>query len=78
VQTVDNALRENTMKSRPLIVALSLTLAAGAAAAVLSRGSVEPASQAGQPCMEPLSADAIPRVVVIGHRPAATLAANRS
>ena len=77
------------MKSRPLIVALSLALAAGAAAAALSRGSAEPASQAGQPCMEQAMADGIarvvvtatrevPRVVVIGHRPAAALAATRS
>jgi hypothetical protein len=77
------------MKSRHLIVTLSLTLAAGAAAAALSRGSVEPAaSQSGQPCMEQVSEDGIarvvvtatrdiPRVVVIGHRDAATLAANR-
>ena len=77
------------MKSRHLIVTLSLALAAGAAAAALSRGSAEPALQAVQPCMEQVAEDAIPRVVVtatrevprvvvIGHRPAAALAANRS
>ena len=76
------------MKSRHLIATLSLTLAAGAAAAALSRGTAEPAPQGAQPCMEQVAADAIPRVVVtatraiprvvvIGHRPAATLAANR-
>lgn len=75
------------MKSRYLIVTLSLALAAGAAAAALSRGSAEPASQAAQPCMEQPGAEGIarvvitatreiPRVVVIGHRPAAALAAN--
>jgi hypothetical protein len=76
------------MKSRHLVITLSLTLAGGAAAAALSRGTVEPASQASQPCMEQVSEDAIPRVVVtatreiprvvvIGHQPAATLAAHR-
>jgi len=76
------------MKSRYLIVTLSLALAAGAAAAALSRGSAEPASQAAQPCMEPAAAEGIarvvvtatreiPRIVVIGHRSAAALAANR-
>ena len=74
------------MKSRYLIVTLSLALAAGAAAAALSRGSAEPAWQAAQPCMEPAAGIArvvvtatreIPRIVVIGHRSAAALAANR-
>jgi hypothetical protein len=76
------------MKSRHLVITLSLTLAAGAAAAALSRGTAEPASQASEPCMEQVSygaiprvvitaAHEIPRVVVIGHRPAAALAANR-
>jgi Flp pilus assembly protein CpaB len=76
------------MKSRHLIVTLSLALAAGAAAAALSRGGAEPASQAAQPCMEQPAADGIarvvvtatreiPRIVVIGQRPAAALAANR-
>jgi hypothetical protein len=74
------------MKSRHLIVTLSLALAAGAAAAALSRGSAEPATQAAQPCMEQAvegiarvvitATREIPRVVVIGHRPAAALAAN--
>ena len=76
------------MKSRHLIATLSLTLAAGAAAAALSRGSAEPVSQAAQPCMEQVADDRIPRVVVtatrevprvvvIGHRRAAALVANR-
>ena len=75
------------MKSRYLIVTLSLALAAGAAAAALSRGNAEPVSQAAQPCMEQPGPEGIarvvitakreiPRVVVIGHRPAAALAAN--
>lgn len=75
------------MKSRYLIVTLSLALAAGAAAAALSRGNAEPASPAAQPCMEQPGPEGIarvvitarreiPRVVVIGHRPAAALAAN--
>ena len=75
------------MKSRYLIVTLSLALAAGAAAAALSRGSAEPASQAAQPCMEQPGVEGIarvvvtasreiPRVVVIGHRLPAAVAAN--
>ena len=75
------------MKPKHLILTLSLTLAAGAAAAALSRGNAEPGSQAAQPCMEQPGADGIarvvitakreiPRVMVIGHRSAAALAAN--
>jgi hypothetical protein len=64
------------MKSRYLVVTLSLALAAGAAAAALSRGSAAPASQAAQPCMVITASREIPRVVVNGHRPAAALAAN--
>ena len=78
------------MKSRHLILALSLTVAAGAAAAAaLSRGATAPASPAVNPCADQASADAIPRVVVtasreiprvvvMGHRPAAASAATRS
>jgi hypothetical protein len=84
---IDHDLRGSVMKSRYLIVALALALAAGAAAAALSRGNAEPATQTAQPCMEQPGAEGIarvvitatreiPRVVVMGHRPAAALAAN--
>ena len=65
------------MKSRHLIVTLSLTLAAGVAAAALSRGPGEPVPQPAGPCMEQVTdiprvtvtaTREIPRVVVIGHR----------
>ena len=57
------------MKAKHLILTLSLTLAAGAAAAALSRGAADPARQNPvTECDDQASTGAIPRVVITARR----------
>lgn len=57
------------MNAKPLILILSLTLAAGVAAAAISRGTANPARPASVAgCADQVSEDAIPRVVVTARR----------
>ena len=65
------------MKTRRLVLALGLALAAGASLAALNRGGHEAASPVTEPTSNPIprvvvtATPEIPRVVVIGKRPLA-------
>jgi hypothetical protein len=63
------------MNARQQILTLALVLAAGAAAAALSRSAADPARPATVPgCAAAVAEPAIARIVVIGRRPRPAIA----